>query len=150
MSGDAQAGAGDRFAVLVVHVGSYGLDGFAVQSGAGEIRQADFVAAYFQIVGGALSQCLADLDLQLLLLSLCGLNQLGASLYCSTRVSKTLILMCVPLFNSLGEWSDVRTGVPDGMSINYSREYIKMECCTMIWGANLCKMYIHGNRRQMI
>ena len=33
----------------------------------------------------------------------------------------------------VGEWSDVRTGVPDGMSINYSREYIKMECCTMIW-----------------
>ena len=29
MSGDAQAGAGDRFAVLVVQVGSYGLDGFA-------------------------------------------------------------------------------------------------------------------------
>ena len=77
MSGDAQAGAGDRFAVLVVQVGRYGLDGFAVQSGAGEIGQADFVAAYFQIVGGALSQCLADLDLQLLLLSLCGLDQLG-------------------------------------------------------------------------
>ena len=34
MSGDAQAGAGDRFAVLVVQVGRYGLDGFAVQSGA--------------------------------------------------------------------------------------------------------------------
>lgn len=32
----------------------------------------------------------------------------------------------------VGEWSDVRTGVPDGRSINYSREYIKMECCTMI------------------
>ncbi len=78
MSGDAQAGAGDRFAVLVVQVGSCGLDGFAVKPGAGEIRQADFVAAYFQIVGGALSQCLADLDLQLLLLSLCGLNQLGS------------------------------------------------------------------------
>ena len=100
-SGDAQAGAGDRFAVLIVQVGCYGLDGFAVESGAGEIGQADFVAAYFQIVGGALSQCLADLDLQLLLLSLCGLNQLGASLYCSTRVSKTLILMCVPLFKLL-------------------------------------------------
>ena len=40
--------------------------------------------------------------------------------------------MCVPLFKSLGEWADVRTGVPDGMSINYSREYIKMEYCTMI------------------
>ena len=39
MSGDAQAGAGDRFAVLVVQVGRYGLDGFAVQSGAGEIGQ---------------------------------------------------------------------------------------------------------------
>ena len=78
MSGDAQAGAGDRFAVLVVQVGSYGLDGFAVQSGAGEIGQADFVAAYFQIVGGALSQCLADLDLQLLLFGLCGLDQLGS------------------------------------------------------------------------
>ena len=36
-SGDAQAGAGDRFAVLVVQVGGNGLDGFAVQSGAGEI-----------------------------------------------------------------------------------------------------------------
>ena len=35
-SGDAQAGAGDRFAVLVIQVGSYGLDGFAVQSGAGK------------------------------------------------------------------------------------------------------------------
>ena len=34
MSGNAQAGAGDRFAVLVVQVGRYGLDGFAVQSGA--------------------------------------------------------------------------------------------------------------------
>jgi hypothetical protein len=71
-SGDAQAGAGDRFAVLVVQVGRYGLDGFAVEPGAGEIGQADFVAAYFQIVGGALSQCLADLDLQLFLFSLCG------------------------------------------------------------------------------
>ena len=79
-SGDAQAGAGDRFAVLVIQVGSYGLDGFAVQSGAGEIRQADFVTAYFQIVGGTLSQCLADLDLQLFLFSLCGLNQLGGLL----------------------------------------------------------------------
>lgn len=49
MSGNAQAGAGDRFAVLVVQVRGYGLDGFAVQSGAGEIRQADFVAAYFQL-----------------------------------------------------------------------------------------------------
>ena len=49
-------------------------------SGAGEIRQADFVAAYFQIVGGALSQCLADLDLQLFLFSLCGLDQLGGFL----------------------------------------------------------------------
>ena len=77
MSGDAQAGAGDRFAVLIVQVRGYGFDGFAVESGAGEIGQADFVAAYFQIVGGALSQCLADLDLQLFLLSLCGLNQLG-------------------------------------------------------------------------
>ena len=36
-SGDAQAGAGDRFAVLVIQVRGYGLDGFAVQSGAGEI-----------------------------------------------------------------------------------------------------------------
>ena len=80
MSGDAQAGAGDRFAVLVVQVGCYGLDGFAVQSGAGEIGQADFVAAYFQIVGGALSQCLADLDLQLFLFSLCSLDQLGGLL----------------------------------------------------------------------
>ena len=79
-SGDAQAGAGDCFAVLVVHVRSHSLDGFAVQSGAGEIRQADFVAAYFQIVGGALSQCPADLDLQLLLLSQCGLDQLGGLL----------------------------------------------------------------------
>ena len=32
------------------------------------------MAAYFQIVGGALSQCLADLDLQLFLFSL---DQLG-------------------------------------------------------------------------
>ena len=80
MSGDAQAGAGDRFAVLVVQVGCYGFDGFAVQSGAGEIGQADFVAAYFQIVGGALSQCLADRDLQLFLFSLCGLDQLGGLL----------------------------------------------------------------------
>ena len=80
MSGDAQASAGDRFAVLVVQVGCYGLDGFAVQPGAREIGQADFVAAYFQIVGGALSQCLADLDLQLFLFSLCSLDQLGGLL----------------------------------------------------------------------
>lgn len=133
-SGDAQAGAGDRFAVLVVQVGCYGLDGLTVKPCAGEIGQVDFVAAYFQIVGGALSQCLADLDLQLFLGSACAASiGWAASLYCSTRVSKTLILMCVPLFKSLGEWSDVRTGVPDGMSINYSREYIKMKCCTMIW-----------------
>ena len=79
-SGDAQAGAGDRFAVLVVQIGRYGLDGFAVKPCAGEIGQADFVAAYFQIVGGALSQCLADLDLQLFLFSLRGLNQLGGLL----------------------------------------------------------------------
>ena len=79
-SGDAQAGAGDRFAVLVVQVGRYGLDGFAVKPGAGEIRQADFVAAYFQIVGGALSQCFANLDLQLFLFGLRGLNQLGGLL----------------------------------------------------------------------
>ena len=79
-SGDAQAGADDCFAVLVIQVRSYSLDGFAVQSGAGEIGQADFVAAYFQIVGGALSQCLANLDLQLFLLSLCGLDQLGGLL----------------------------------------------------------------------
>ena len=58
----------------------YGLDGFAVESGAGEIGQADFVASYFQIVGGALSQCLADLELQLLLFSLCSLDQLGGLL----------------------------------------------------------------------
>ena len=32
MSGDAQASAGDRFAVLVVQVGRYGLDGFAAVS----------------------------------------------------------------------------------------------------------------------
>ena len=38
------------------------------------------MAAYFQIVGGALCQCLADLDLQLFLLSLCGLDQLGGLL----------------------------------------------------------------------
>lgn len=80
MSGDAQAGAGDSFAVLVVQVGRYGLDGFAVQSGAGEIGQADFVATYFQIVGGALCQCFANLDLQLFLFSLCGLDQLGGLL----------------------------------------------------------------------
>jgi hypothetical protein len=79
-SGDAQAGAGDRFAVLVIQVRSYGLDGFAVQSGAGEIGQADFVAAYFQIVGGALCKGFADLDLQLFLFSLCGLDQLGGLL----------------------------------------------------------------------
>ena len=52
-SGDAQTGAGDRFAVLVVQVGRYGLDGFAVEPGVGEIGQADFVAAHFQIIGGA-------------------------------------------------------------------------------------------------
>lgn len=38
------------------------------------------MAAYFQIVGGTLSQCLTDLDLQLLLLSLCSLDQLGGLL----------------------------------------------------------------------
>ena len=80
MSGDAQAGAGDGFAVLVVQVRRYGLDGFAVKSGAGEIGQADFVASYFQIVGGELSQCLADLELQLLLFSLCSLDQLDGLL----------------------------------------------------------------------
>ena len=40
----------------------------------------DFVAAYFQIVGGTLSQCLADLDLQLFLFGLCSLDQLGGLL----------------------------------------------------------------------
>ena len=80
MSGDAQAGAGDRFAVLIVQVRGYGFDGFAVESGAGEIGQADFVAAYFQIVGGALSQSFADLDLQLLLFGLCGFAQLSGLL----------------------------------------------------------------------
>ena len=40
----------------------------------------DFVAAYFQIVGGALSQCLADLGFQLFLFSLCSLDQLGGLL----------------------------------------------------------------------
>ena len=79
-SGDAQADAGDCFAVLVVQVRSHSLDGFAVQSGAGEIGQVDFVVAYFQIVGGALSQGLADLDLQLFLFGLCGLDQLGGLL----------------------------------------------------------------------
>ena len=48
-------------------------------------------------------------------------------MYCSTRVSKTLILMCVPLFKSLGEWSDVRTGVPDGMSIQHLVRVCKTE-----------------------
>lgn len=38
--------------------------------------------------------------------------------------------MCVPLFKSLGEWSDVRTGVPDGMSIHMIAQLCKMECCT--------------------
>ena len=38
------------------------------------------MAAYFQIVGGALCKGLADLDLQLFLFSLCGLNQLGGLL----------------------------------------------------------------------
>ena len=38
--------------------------------------------------------------------------------------------MCVPLFKSLGEWSDVRTGVPDGMSIQLLAQVCKMECCT--------------------
>lgn len=101
MSGDAQAGAGDRFAVLVVQVGRYGLDGFAVESGTGEIGQADFVAAYFQIVGGALSQCLADLGFSCSCSACAASISWAASLYCSTRVSKTLILMCVPLFKSL-------------------------------------------------
>ena len=85
-SGDAQAGAGDRFAVLVVQVGCYGLDGLTVKPCAGEIGQVDFVAAYFQIVGGALSQCLADLDLQLFLLSLCGLDRLGGFLVLLDKV----------------------------------------------------------------
>lgn len=38
------------------------------------------MAAYFQIVGGALSQCFANLDLQLFLFGLRGLNQLGGLL----------------------------------------------------------------------
>ena len=55
--------------------------------------------------------------------------------------------MCTSL-QIVGEWSDVRTGVPDGMSINYSREYIKMEYCTMI-RAQICAKRIFtriGNR----
>jgi hypothetical protein len=30
----------------------------------------------------------------------------------------------------VGEWSDVRTGVPDGMSISLIAQLCKMECCT--------------------
>ena len=32
----------------------------------------------------------------------------------------------------VGEWSDVRTGVPDGMSIRLLAQVRKMECCTKI------------------
>ena len=129
-SGDTQAGAGDRFAVLVVQVGSYGLDGFAVESGAGEIGQADIVAAYFQIVGGALSQCLADLDLQLFLLSLCGLDQLGGLLVLLDKGQLNVDTHVCTSLQIVGEWSDVRTGVPDGMSIHMIAQLCKMECCT--------------------
>ena len=30
----------------------------------------------------------------------------------------------------VGEWSDVRTGVPDGMSISMITQLCKAECCT--------------------
>ena len=76
-SSDGQAGAGDDFAVLLIQVGSYGFNGFAVEPGTGEVGQADFVIANFQLIGGTLCQCFPDLDLQLFLFGLCCFDQLG-------------------------------------------------------------------------
>ena len=75
---DGQSLACDGFAVLGVEVRGNRLDGLAVQSCAGEVRQADLVTANFQVVGGAFCKCFLDLGSECFLFSLCGLNQLGS------------------------------------------------------------------------
>ena len=74
---DGQALTGDDFRILGKQGRGNGLDGFAVQAGAGEVRQLDFMASYLQVVGIALGHLSFDLGLDSFLLSLCGFNQLG-------------------------------------------------------------------------
>ena len=74
---DGQALTGDDFGILGKQSRGHGLDSFAVQAGAGKVRQLDFVASYLQVVGIALGHLSFDLGLDSFLLSLCGFNQLG-------------------------------------------------------------------------
>lgn len=74
---DGQALACDGFAVLGVQVRGNCLDGFAVQSCAGKVRQPDLVAPNFQVAGGALCECFLDLGSECFLFGLRCLNQLG-------------------------------------------------------------------------
>ena len=73
---DGQALACNDLGILGKQGRGNGLDGFAVQAGAGEVRQFDFVAPYLQVIGIALGHLSFDLCLDSFLLSLCGFNQL--------------------------------------------------------------------------
>ena len=73
---DGQALTGDDFGILGEQGRGHGLDGFAVQADAGEVRQFDFMASYLQVIGIALGHLCLDLGLDSFLLSLCGFNQL--------------------------------------------------------------------------
>ena len=74
---DGQALACNDFGILGEQSRGHGLDSFAVQAGAGEVRQLDFMASYLQVAGIALGHFSFDLGLDSLLLGLGGLNQLG-------------------------------------------------------------------------
>ena len=73
---DGQALTCDDFRILGKQSRGHGLDSFAVQAGAGEVRQLDFVTTYLQVTGIALGHLSFDLGLDGFLLSLCGFNQL--------------------------------------------------------------------------
>ena len=74
---DGQALACNDLGILGKQGGGNSLDDFAVQTGAGEVGQFDFVSSYLQVVGIALCHLSFDLGLDSFLLSLCGFNQLG-------------------------------------------------------------------------
>lgn len=73
---DGQALACNDLGILGKQGRGNGLDGFAVQADAGEVRQLDFVTTYLQVIGIALGHLCLDLGLDSFLLSLCGFNQL--------------------------------------------------------------------------